>query len=267
MAFIEIPAMHLRVDTNPEPWEGEGALWLLNLADEAEAAPWVRRVGSFRRVSSQDPRWIGGGAFPYRIRDEFSGRVETPAELLAWGNTYRVSTRAIGAGRPPAIVGEMQLDVSLVGDAVGEQLIALAGIGDPPSQLLEGGMSLPTSFPREDRQGGDRDPGSPIDVVARTDSMSIRIASIAVVERVAKDMLASEREDPWVRGFARGLLSDMAVLRDYLVPGGREGAARAALNRLTEVYREMNPLLQKGVDYGVMLALRGVLHAFGINVP
>jgi len=274
MVLIEIPKMHLRVERTSEPWEGEGALWLLNPVDEADATRWIKRAGAFTRSLGQGYDWVGVGAFPYRVSDVFDGRDAAPADLLVWGQAYPVSIVARGESRPPAILGQMQLGVSMLGDAVGQQVVGFHGVGEPPPQLIQGGTSFPTSFPGEEYEAPEADdprsedqPDSPADIVSRTDSVSIRLASIAVVERIALEMLDAEREDPWIRGTATGLLHDMELLRKFVAPGTREEGVRAALDRLTQVYVTMNPLLQKGVDYGLLAALRSVLLAFGIDIP
>lgn len=262
--------MRLRLDHRADPWEGDGALWLFNPEDEAAAGDWVARAGAPR--STEEPPWGGAGSFSYDIRDALTEQM-ADGWLLAWGQEFPVSVAVHAPGRPPAIIGQMQLGVSMLGDPVGEQVVALFGRGRPPSQLIEGGVSVPTSMPPDtpDESGSDTASDAPADspaeVVSRTTSVAIRLASIAVVERIAMEMLRAEREDPWVRAVATSILSDMALLRQFVEPGAAKGPLHAALERLTEMYKAMNPLIQKGVDYGLISALEGLLRAFGIDVP
>ena len=76
------------------------------------------------------------------------------------------------------------------------------------------------------------------EVVGRTETRAIRLASIDVVANIAKEILENERENTWARTTAHSLIASLGGLRFWVESGGEfePPAIRPLLNRLADVY-------------------------------
>ena len=90
------------------------------------------------------------------------------------------------------------------------------------------------------------------------------------MENLVREILEQEREDAWIRVAASSLLGSLGVLREWATANDASppsGAIARTLHRLADAYTDLHPLAQKMVDYGLQVALREMLHQFGVSVP
>ena len=130
----------------------------------------------------------------------------------------------------------------LDGWADGRKIVVLLGAGAPPSTLTG-------AQPQRERPPGPLSRSS--EVIGRTDSTAIRLASIDVVERLAKQV-EDQSSSPTEQAIARSIIAQMDVLRVH-VRG--EVLDETQLEIIIDSLRNMATKLVRLVPGGVLVQL------------
>jgi hypothetical protein len=158
-------------------------------------------------------RWAGLFDAPFHWAADAGRNV---GGLIIEGSEYAARAVPLSAARPPAVVGEMVVGQSIVGDERGSRTWAVTGRYNAELPAV-----LSPEVPAEDVTSGPI--SSTSEIIGRDDSRSIRLASIDVVERLTFTVEDAAESDTEI-AMVRALREYLVVLREHV-----EGRAEPSL--------------------------------------